>query len=77
MGSRQAIKTKFIGDSVSAESCGIKDYLESLIEQVRFAERERAARIVEEWPIDTNYIVGKIRQQNRQIAIAKEIRDEK
>lgn len=77
MGSRQAIKTEFIGDSVSAESCGIKDYLNSLVDQIRADERERAARIVEEWPVDTNYIVGKIRIEERRQAIAKAIREQK
>jgi hypothetical protein len=77
VGSRQAIKTEFIGDSVSAESCGIKDYLNSLVDQIRADERERAARIVEEWPVDTNYIVGKIRIEERRQAIAKAIREQK
>lgn len=60
---------------MTAESCGIKDYLETLVEQVRDAERERAAKIVEEWPVDTNYIVGKIRLEERRQAIAKAIRE--
>ena len=60
---------------MSAESCGIKDYLDSLVEQIRDVERERAAKIVEEWPIDTNYIVGKIRLEERRKAIAKAIRE--
>lgn len=60
---------------MSAESCGIKDYLNSLVEQIRADERERAARIVEEWPVDTNYIVGKIRLEERRKAIAKAIRE--
>lgn len=60
---------------MTAESCGIKDYLNSLVEQIRADERERAARIVEEWPVDTNYIVGKIRLEERRKAIAKAIRE--
>ena len=62
---------------MSAESCGIKDYLNSLVDQIRADERERAARIVEEWPVDTNYIVGKIRIEERRQAIAKAIREQK
>lgn len=61
--------------TVSAESCGIKDYLNSLVDQIRADERERAARIVEEWPVDTNYIVGKIRLEERRKAIAEAIRE--
>jgi hypothetical protein len=60
---------------VSAESCGIKDYLNSLVDQIRADERERAARIVEEWPVDTNYIVGKIRLEERRRQIAEAIRE--
>lgn len=77
MGSRQAIKTKFIGDSVTAESCGIKDYLQSLVEQIRHEERERAAQIVEDWPVTTNYIVQKIYVEQRRKDIAKAIREQK
>lgn len=61
---------------MSAEGCGIKDYLESLIQQIRLAERERAAKIVEEWPVHTNYIVGKMRLEERRRLIAKAIRGE-
>ena len=60
---------------MSAESCGIKDYLNSLVDQIRADERERAARIVEEWPVDTNYIVGKIRLEERRRQIAEAIRE--
>lgn len=60
---------------MSAESCGIKDYLNSLVDQIRSDERERAAKIVEEWPVDTNYIVGKIRIEERRKAIAEAIRE--
>jgi len=77
VGSRQAIKTEFIGDSVTAESCGIKDYLQSLIEQIRHEERERAAQIVEDWPVTTNYIVQKIYVEQRRKDIAKAIREQK
>jgi len=77
VGSRQAIKTKFIGDSVTAESCGIKDYLQSLVEQIRHEERERAAQIVEDWPVTTNYIVQKIYVEQRRKDIAKAIREQK
>lgn len=75
MDTRQATKAECCGDSLSAESCGIKDYLDSLVEQIRTDERERAAKIVEEWPVDTNYIVGKIRIEERRKAIARAIRE--
>ena len=49
----------------------------ALIEAVRKDERERAARLVETWPIDTHYIVAKQRLKERRQAIAVAIRGEK
>lgn len=46
----------------------------SLVDAVRREERERAAKIVEDWPVDTNYIVGKIRLESRRSNIAGAIR---
>lgn len=46
----------------------------SFVEAVRREERERAAKIVEEWPVESSYVVGKIRLQNRRADIARAIR---
>lgn len=59
---------------MTAQSCGIKDYLDSLVAQIRADERERAARIVEEWPVESRYIVGQIRIEHRRKQIAQAIR---
>ena len=48
-----------------------------LIEAVRKDERERCAKIVEQWPIETHYIVQKQRLKERRQAIAAAIRDNK
>lgn len=45
-----------------------------LIEAVRKDEREKAAQIVEQWPVDTHYIVQKQRLKERRAAIASAIR---
>lgn len=46
----------------------------TFVEAVRREERERAAKIVEEWPVESSYVVGKIRLQNRRADIARAIR---
>ena len=51
--------------------------MSQFVEAVRKDERERAARIVETWPIDTHYIVAKQRLKERRQAIAAAIRGEK
>ena len=76
MDSWQEPEKKPCGDCMSAEGCGIKDYLQSLVEQIRREERERAAQIVEDWPVTTNYIVQKIYLEQRRKDIAKAIRGE-
>lgn len=50
--------------------------IESLIEAVRRSERERCAKIVENWPIYTPYIVKKQQIKDRREAIAAAIRGE-
>jgi hypothetical protein len=45
-----------------------------LIEAVRKDERERCAQIVEQWPVDTHYIVQKQRLKERRAAMAAAIR---
>ena len=45
-----------------------------LIEAVRKDEREKAAQIVEQWPVDAHHIVQKERLKERRAAIAKTIR---
>ena len=52
------------------------DEIESLVEAVRRAERERCAKIVENWPIYTPYIVKKQQIKDRREAIAAAIRGE-
>lgn len=49
--------------------------ISQLIEAVRKDEREKAAQIVEQWPIDTHYIVQKQRLKERRQAIAAAIRE--
>lgn len=51
--------------------------ISQLIEAVRKDEREKAAQIVEQWPVDTHYIVQKQRLKERRQAIAAAIRGEK
>jgi len=46
-----------------------------LIEAVRKDEREKAAQIVEQWPVDAHYIVQKERLKERRAAIAAAIRE--
>lgn len=50
---------------------------EALVERIRLDERERCARIVEEWPVESRYVVGKIQLEARRRAIADAIRDRK
>jgi hypothetical protein len=45
-----------------------------LIEAVRKDEREKAAQIVEQWPVDALHIVQKERLKERRAAIAAAIR---
>ena len=45
-----------------------------LIEAVRKDEREKAAQIVEQWPVDAHHIVQKQRLKERRAAIASAIR---
>lgn len=49
-------------------------YISELINAVRSDERERCAKIVEQWPVDTHYIVQKQRLKERRQAIAAAIR---
>lgn len=46
-----------------------------LIEAVRKDEREKAAQIVEQWPVDAHHIVQKERLKERRAAIAAAIRE--
>lgn len=46
----------------------------ALIEAIRKDERERCARIVETWPIETRHLVAKHRLASRREEIAKAIR---
>ena len=62
---------------MSDQDDGLMIAMFTLAKQIRADERERAAKIVEEWPVDTNYIVGKIRLSERRKAIAKAIREQK
>ena len=48
--------------------------ISQLIEAVRKDEREKAAQIVEQWPVDAHHIVQKERLKERRAAIAKTIR---
>lgn len=48
--------------------------ISELINAVRADERERCAKIVEQWPVDTHYIVQKQRLKERRQAIAAAIR---
>jgi hypothetical protein len=50
--------------------------IEHLIEATRRAERERCAKIVENWPIYSPYIVKKQQIKDRREAIAAAIRGE-
>ena len=51
--------------------------ISQLIEAVRKDEREKAAQIVEQWPVDALHIVQKERLKERRAAIAAAIRDGK
>ena len=51
--------------------------ISQLIEAVRKDEREKAAQIVEQWPVDALHIVQKERLKERRAAIAAAIRGEK
>lgn len=51
--------------------------ISQLIEAVRKDEREKAAQIVEQWPVDAHHIVQKERLKERRQAIAAAIRGEK
>ncbi len=76
----KAAKEKRVRDSLTGSG---GDYwlfyneFHAFVEAVRREERERAARIVEEWPVDSSYVVGKIRLQNRRADIARAIREDK
>jgi hypothetical protein len=48
--------------------------ISQLIEAVRKDEREKAAQIVEQWPVDAHHIVQKERLKERRSAIAAAIR---
>lgn len=48
--------------------------ISQLIEAVRKDEREKAAQIVEQWPVDAHHIVQKERLKERRAAIAAAIR---
>jgi hypothetical protein len=63
------------GDIVAALNAAAK--ADGLIESVTLQERERCAKIVEQWPIETHYIVQKQRLKERRQAIAAAIRDNK
>lgn len=77
MDTRKAAKAERSWNSVASTS---GDYwlfhneFHSFVEAVRREERERAAKIVEEWPVESSYVVGKIRLQNRRADIARAIR---
>jgi hypothetical protein len=51
--------------------------ISQLIEAIRKDEREKAAQIVEQWPVDAHHIVQKERLKERRAAIAAAIRDGK
>ena len=51
--------------------------ISQLIEAVRKDEREKAAQIVEQWPVDAHHIVQKERLKERRAAIAAAIRGDK
>jgi len=48
--------------------------ISQLIEAVRKDEREKAAQIVEQWPVEAHHIVQKERLKERRSAIAAAIR---
>ena len=48
--------------------------ISQLIEAIRKDEREKAAQIVEQWPVDAHHIVQKERLKERRAAIASAIR---
>ena len=48
--------------------------IEHLIEATRRSERERCAKIVEQWPVDAHHIVQKEWLKERRSAIAEAIR---
>lgn len=52
------------------------DGISDIIESVRREERERAARIVEDWFVYTPYIVARYNIEERKKQIAKAIRGE-
>ena len=51
--------------------------ISQLIEAIRKDEREKAAQIVEQWPVDAHHIVQKERLKERRAAIAAAIRGDK
>lgn len=50
---------------------------EALVERIRKDERELCAMIVENWPVESRYVVGKIQLEERRKAIAAAIRGRK
>lgn len=48
--------------------------IEALVERIRQDERERCAKLVEDWPVESRYVVGKIQLEARRRAIAEAIR---
>jgi hypothetical protein len=50
---------------------------EALVERIRKDERELCAKLVEDWPIESRYVVGKIQLAERRKAIAAAIRERK
>lgn len=50
--------------------------ISQLIEAVRKDEREKAAQIVEQWPVDALHLVQKERLKERRASIAAAIRGE-
>jgi hypothetical protein len=48
--------------------------ISQLIEAVRKDEREKAAQIVEQWPVDAHHIAQKERLKERRAAMAAAIR---
>ena len=56
---------------------GLMITMHTIAQMIRKDEREKAARLVENWPVDCNYIVGKMRIEERRKQIAKAIRDQK
>lgn len=78
MDTRKASEAKCKWNSVSASGDYWLFYNEfhAFVEAVKRRERERAAKIVEDWPVESSYVVGKIRLQNRRADIARAIRED-